>query len=88
MGGKDTLHGGKGMDTLYGGMGDDTLKGEMGDDVLKGEEGDDTLIGGPGADKLFGHKFDADTMEPDNEGDSTGDIADYGRAKTGRTMPV
>ena len=88
MGGKDTLHGGKGMDTLYGGMGDDTLKGEMGDDALKGEEGDDTLVGGPGADKLFGHKFDAQTMMADNDGDSMDDTADYSMSDAGVTVDL
>ncbi|MDE0007102.1 MAG: calcium-binding protein, partial [Gammaproteobacteria bacterium] len=84
----DTLHGGKGDDTLYGGEGDDKLMGEMGDDALKGEDGDDTLIGGPGADKLFGHKFDAETMKPDDEGDSLDDTADYSMSDAGVTVEL
>ena len=88
MGGNDTLHGGKGMDTLYGGMDDDKLMGEMGDDALKGEEGDDTLVGGPGADKLFGHKFDAQTMKPNNDGDSMNDTADYSMSDAGVTVDL
>ena len=88
MGGDDTLQGGKGDDTLYGGEGDDKLMGEMGDDALKGEDGDDTLIGGPGADKLFGHKFDAETMKPDDEGDSMDDTADYSMSDAGVTIDL